>query len=74
MGIKSEGVHRKGRQRDFVKKQMERRVGREVGRDLQEDLGAGDGLEARGRSTRLLEEEFIIRELNQYGGCHTFPF
>ncbi len=38
---------------------MEKRAGREVGQDLQVDLGPWDGLEARGRSTRLLEEEFI---------------
>ncbi len=30
MGIKSEGVHTKGRQRDVVKRRMEKRVGREV--------------------------------------------
>ncbi len=31
MGNESEGVHTKGRQRDVVKRRMERRVGREVG-------------------------------------------
>ncbi len=51
-----------------MKRRMEGRVGREVGQDLQVDLGPGDGLEARGRSTRLLEEKFITRELNQYYG------
>ncbi len=74
MRIESEGVHTKGRQRDVVKQQVEIRVGREVGQDFQVNLGPGDGLEARGRSTRLLEEKFITREFNQYGGCHTFPF
>ncbi len=62
MGNESEGVHTKGRQRDVVKRQMQRRVRWEVGQDLQVYLGPGDGLEARGRSTRLLEEEFIIME------------
>ncbi len=69
MGIQSEGVHTKGWQRDVVKRRMEKRVGREVGQDLQVDLGPREGLEASGRSTRLLEEELITRELNQYGGC-----
>ncbi len=68
MGIKSEGVHTKGRQRGVVKRRIEGRVGREVGQDLQVDLGPGDGLEAGGRSTRLFEEKFITRELNQYYG------
>ncbi len=58
--------------RDVVRQQMERRVGREVGQDLQIDLFPGDVLDARGRSIRLLEEYFIARELNQYGGCHKF--
>ncbi len=53
MGNKSEGVHTKGRQRDVVRRRLERRVGREVGQDFQVDLGPGKGLEARGRSTRL---------------------
>ncbi len=48
---------------------MEGRVGREAWQDPPVDLGPGDGLKARGRSTGLLEEEFIARELNQYGGC-----
>ncbi len=48
---------------------MEGGVGGEVGQDLQADRGPRDGLEARGR---LLEEKFIIRELNQYGVCHRF--
>ncbi len=52
-----------------MKRRMEKRVGRKVGQDLQVDFGPGDGMEARGRSTRFLEEEFITRELNQYGGC-----
>ncbi len=73
MGIKSEGVHTKGRQRGVVKLRMERRVGREVGQYFQVDLGPGDGLEARGKSTRLLEEKIITRELNQFGGCHSTP-
>ncbi len=58
--------------RDVVRQQMERRVGREVGQDLHIDLFPGDVLEARGRSIRLLEEYFIARELNQYGGCYKF--
>ncbi len=62
------GVHTKGRQRVVVKQRMERRVRREVGQNFQVD-----GLEARGRSTKLLEEEFSTRELNQYGGCHSTP-
>ncbi len=73
MGIKSEVVHTKGRQRFVVKQRIEGRVGREVGQDFHVDLGPGDGLEARGRSTKLLEEEFSTRELNQYGGCHSTP-
>ncbi len=52
---------------------MEKRVGRKVGRDLQVDFGPWDVLEAKDRSTRLLEEEFITMELNQYGGCHITP-
>ncbi len=78
MGIKSELVHTKGRQRGVVNRRMEGRVGREVGQDLQVDLGPRDGLETKGRPTRLLEEKFITRELNQYGGyeaqyggCHS---
>ncbi len=71
MGIKSEGEQTvKGRQRSVVKRRMDGRVEREVGQDLQVDLGPGDGLETRGKSTRLLEEELITTELNQYGGCH----
>ncbi len=50
MGIKSEGVHTKGRQKGVVKRRVERRVEREVGQDLQGDLGSGDGLEGRHRS------------------------
>ncbi len=49
MGIDSEGVHKEGRQRDVVKRRMERRIERV-------DLGPGDRLEARDRSTRLLGE------------------
>ncbi len=48
MGIKSEGVHTKGRQRDVVKRRMEKRVGREVKQDFLVDLDPGEGLEARG--------------------------
>ncbi len=44
MGVECEGVHSKGRQRDVVKRRMERRVGREEGQDLQVDLGPGHGL------------------------------
>ncbi len=54
MGIKSEGVHTKGRQRGVVKRRMEKEVGREAEQGLQVGLGPGEGLEARGRSTRLL--------------------
>ncbi len=38
----------------------------ETGQDLQVGLDPEEGLEAGGR---LLEEKFITRELNQYGGC-----
>ncbi len=48
MGIKSEGVHTKRRQRGVVKRQVEGRVGVEVGQDFKVDLGPGDGLETRG--------------------------
>ncbi len=48
---------------------MEKEVEREAGHDLQIGLDPGEGLEAGGRSTKLLEEKFITRELNQYGGC-----
>ncbi len=41
-----------------------KRVGREVRQGLRVDLGPGEGLEAR-----LLEEKFITKESNQYGGC-----
>ncbi len=58
------GVHTKVRQRGVVKRRMEGRVGREVGQEFQVD-----GLEARGRSTKLLEEALSTRELNQYCGC-----
>ncbi len=68
MVSKSEGVRTKGRQRDVVKRRMENEVGREARQDLHLGLGPGEGLEARGRSTRLLEEKFITREFNQYGG------
>ncbi len=50
VGIKSGGVPTKGRQRDAVKRRMEKRDGREVGQDLQADLGPGEALEERGRS------------------------
>ncbi len=46
-----------------MKRQMEGRAGLEVGQDLQVELGPEDGLVARGRPKRLLEEEFITREL-----------
>ncbi len=48
---------------------MEKEVGREAGQGLQVGLDPGEGLEASGRSTRLLEEKFITGEFNQYGGC-----
>ncbi len=63
MGIKSEDEQTvKGRQRSVVKRRMDGRVEREVGQDLQVDLAPGDGLEAWGRSTSLLEKEFTTRE------------
>ncbi len=62
-------MHTKGRQRNVVKRRMEKRVEREVGQDLQADLGPREGLEERGRPKRLLEGNFITRQLNQYGGC-----
>ncbi len=49
MGIKSEGVHTKRRQRGVVKPQGEGRVGGEGGQALQVDLGPGAGVETRGR-------------------------
>ncbi len=70
MGLSVRGYTRRGGRR--TKRRMEGRVGGEVGQDLPADLGPRDGLEARGRSTRLLEEKFIIWELNQYGVCHRF--
>ncbi len=63
MGVKSESVHKEGWQGGVVKRHMEGRAGLEVGQDLQVDPGPGDGLVARGRPKRLLEEEFITREL-----------
>ncbi len=69
MGGESEGVHTKGWQRDVVKRRMEKEVEREAGQDLQIGLDPGEGLEAGSRSTKLLEEKFITREFNQYGGC-----
>ncbi len=48
---------------------MEKEVEREAGYDLQIGLDPGEGLEAGRRSTKLLEEKFITREFNQYGGC-----
>ncbi len=59
IGVKSEGVHTKGLQRNVVKRRMEKRVEREVGQDLQADLGPGEGLEEKGRSKRLLDGKFI---------------
>ncbi len=63
------GVHTKGCQRDVVKRRMEKEVEREAGQDLQIGLDPGEGLEAGGRSTRLIEEKFSTREFNQYDGC-----
>ncbi len=48
---------------------MENEVGRKAGQDLQIGLDPGEGLETGGRFTKLLEEKFITREFNQYGGC-----
>ncbi len=36
----------------------------EAGQDLQIGLDPGEGLEAGGRSTKLLEKKFITREFN----------
>ncbi len=44
-------------------------VEQEAGQGLQVGLDPGERLEAEGRSRKLLEEKFITRELNQYGGC-----
>ncbi len=44
----SEGIHTTGRQRDVVKRRMERRVGREEEQDLQVDLGPRDGSKTLG--------------------------
>ncbi len=57
MGIKNEGLHKKGRQRDAVKRQMEKWVGREVGQDLQVALGLGEGLETRGKVYKIVRGE-----------------
>ncbi len=48
-----------------MKRRMEKEEGGDAGQDLQIGLDPGEGLEAGGRSTKLLEEKFI----NQYGGC-----
>ncbi len=69
MGGESSGVHTKGWQRDVVKRRMQKEVEREAGQDLQIGLDSGEGLETGGRSTKLLDEKFITREFNQYGGC-----
>ncbi len=50
---------------------MEKEVGREAGPYLQIGLDLGEGLEAGGRSTKLLEEKLITRGFNQYGGYHS---
>ncbi len=60
----SGGVHTKGLQRDVVKRRKERDDEWEAGQDLQVGLDPREGLEAVGRSTKLLEEKFITRELN----------
>ncbi len=52
-----------------MKRRMEQEVEREAGQGFQAGLDPGEGLEARGRSTRLLEDKFITSEFNQYGGC-----
>ncbi len=41
MRRKSERVHTKGRQRDVVKRRVEKEVGREAGQDLHVGLGPG---------------------------------
>ncbi len=51
-----------------MKRRMENEVEREAGQDPQIGLYPGEGLEAGGRSTKLLEEKFITREFNQYDG------
>ncbi len=42
-----------------MKRRIEKEVGREAGQDLQVGLDPGEGLEAGGRSTKLLEEKLI---------------
>ncbi len=69
VGGGSGGVHKKGRQRDVVKRRTAKGIEWETGQDRQVGLDPEEGLEAGGRSTKLLEEKFITRELNQYGGC-----
>ncbi len=52
-----------------MKRRTEKGIEWETGQDRQVCLDPKEGLEAGGRSTKLLEEKFITRELNQYGGC-----
>ncbi len=46
-----------------MKRRMEKEVGREAEQDLQVGLDPGEGLEARGRSTKL-----IVLEIHYQGG------
>ncbi len=52
-----------------MKRRMQKEAERGTGQNHQIGLDPGEGLEAGGRSTKLLEEKFITREFNQYGGC-----
>ncbi len=49
MGLESEGVHTKGRQRDVLMRRVERRVRREEWQDLQ-DLGRHKSAAYKGRA------------------------
>ncbi len=53
----------------MVKRRTEKGMEWETGQYRQVGLDPDKGLDAGGRSTKLLEEKFITRELNQYGGC-----
>ncbi len=52
-----------------MKRRTEKGIEWETGQDRQVGLDPKEGLDTGGRSTKLLEEKFITRELNQYGGC-----
>ncbi len=47
-----------------MKRRMQKEVEREAEQDLQIGLDPGEGLEAGGRSTKLLEGKLITREFN----------